>query len=1143
MSNIFSWRRGIATFAFSMALVGSHASSLSSTYDSVLSATQSIIESPKRQTSDLEEQVVQVASTFANVAGSDGTTIFPAGTLVDRAQISAGTLSLYVTFPAGTAKGTLKDVQVYPGSEILRHYFAEAAQLNAIHMFAKAAGEQDYVPVDDFIAVDSPPSVGPRETVIDYEIGGPGPQPDVDMEPIYERIRQENSGMFTRDVPGQGNASSSGLPQGALAGRIIFTYGGHGRTWDGSKWIWQRGYSQGMLEDFGNQDASDYYANYCFNAGATVVSFRPIGYQDNEVVLDNTSPGVTRTGTWNNSTNARYYGSGTPNYHWADSNNAETATATYTPNIPEAGYYPVYTWANYGSDRIPGGQLYRIRSTGGESLVRIDHRRIGCGWVYLGTYYFNAGSNAATGSVVISNQNPPGVSGSSYVAVADAIRFGNGMGDVSNGGGISGYSRREESTVYWIQNGWGNGNSAGEWTAAQVWNNPNNENDQNLSWTAVPRMVSQMLRLHAGDSNKQYGLHIGWHSNAANGSARGSMGLITGSPTTNQAWWAAKTSDELDAASLQEQSNWEHNWYDRPSATYTGAYGEITNSNFRNKVDATIIETAFHDNVQDAQLMRDPKVRSIHARGVYHAAVKYFNNFQGGPLAFSPERPVRFRAVNNGDGSVTLGWGAGLTGGTRGQAATAYRVYRSPDGLGWGAGETVSAVNHTILGLTPGETYYFRVAALNAGGESFPTETLAVRVQTETNKVLIVNGFDRLDRFNNVLRPAGLSGTPEQLVPQRNNTYNYVRQHATALVAAGRHFDSTSNEAVIAGNIELTNYETVIWMLGEESTADKTFDLTERQKVQAFLNGGGNLFVSGSDTGYELDGQNVDRTFYRTNLRAQYVANSASAYTADGVPGSIFEGITGINFAPTSNMYDADSCDVITPTGGSSAALSYRNPPYESFDSIAGWNQPSASGTTTAKDSTFASVTSPRREGTGAARLAYNWAQGNIVRVYSSSKPNIANTSKISIWVYGDNSGHSLRFFVRDPVDTELFQSPVQIINWTGWKEIVWDLATAPLSRFFGSGDGVMSGPVRLDSIYLTKTGASMTGNIYFDDVTVSVPATTKTGAVQYAGAYKLVNMAIPFETIWDESQRNLMMQNIMTFFDGASAVDDWSIY
>ena len=47
----------------------------------------------------------------------------------------------------------------------------------------------------------------------------------------------------------------------------------------------------------------------------------------------------------------------------------ETATATYAPTIPVAGFYPVYTWVLASSNRI--SQLYRIRHTG----VRLQSKR------------------------------------------------------------------------------------------------------------------------------------------------------------------------------------------------------------------------------------------------------------------------------------------------------------------------------------------------------------------------------------------------------------------------------------------------------------------------------------------------------------------------------------------------------------------------------------------------------------------------------------------------------------------------------------------------------------------------------------------------------------------------------------------------
>jgi hypothetical protein len=297
----------------------------------------------------------------------------------------------------------------------------------------------------------------------------------------------------------------------------------------------------------------------------------------------------------------------------------------------------------------------------------VNHRRVGRGWVYLGNYYFAAGSNPATGSVVISNEIPPGAPAATYVAIADAIRFGNGMGTVNKGSGTSGLPRREESTIYWIGNGWGVGDTA---TAASIWDSGNAANDEQVSWSGPPEMAGYMNRLEAAGDELKYALYLGWHSNASSGAARGSVGLITSDPTPNQAVWAALTSDAIDADSVAEQANWEYTWTNRSSPTYTGGYGEITDSYFGSEMDATIIEVAYHDNSSDAALMRDPKVRNVHGRAAYKAVVRYFNQFQAGALAFLPEPPVRFRAQNNGSGSVTLTWAAGPTGGANGQAAT-----------------------------------------------------------------------------------------------------------------------------------------------------------------------------------------------------------------------------------------------------------------------------------------------------------------------------------------------------------------------------------------------------------------------------------------------------------------------------------------
>src|SRR5207244_1319578 len=101
-------------------------------------------------------------------------------------------------------------------------------------------------------------------------------------------------------------------------------------------------------------------------------------------------------------------------------------------------------------------------------------------------------------------------------------------------------------------------------------------------------------------------------------------------------------------------------------------------------------------------------------------------------------------------------------------------------------------------------------------------------------------------------------------------------------------FDSVQNDAIISGQVNLANYPVVIWLDGEESTADHSFDATEQTLVTNYLNGGGKLFVSGSEIGWDLVAQNNGSSFYTNTLKTSYVADDAGTYTASGAAGTIF---------------------------------------------------------------------------------------------------------------------------------------------------------------------------------------------------------------------------------------------------------------
>ena len=220
-----------------------------------------------------------------------------------------------------------------------------------------------------------------------------------------------------------------------------------------------------------------------------------------------------------------------------------------------------------------------------------------------------------------------------------------------------------------------------------------------------------------------------------------------------------------------------------------------------------------------------------------------------------------------------------------------------------------------ISGLTEGDSYFLTVIAKNIFGSSGPTEMLGVVPSNDEVSCLIVNGFDRM------------TGT--------NNTFDFIRQHGSALLTTEYSFDSASNEAVLNGDISLLDYDYVDWILGEEGTSTSTFTGTEQTLVKVFLESGRFLFVSGSEIGYDLSGQGsvTDNQFYTNYLKADYISDAAgnNIYSGFGVDNSIFNGITNITFDDGSQgTYNVDWPDGILPVGGASTCAKYLGVNYAS---------------------------------------------------------------------------------------------------------------------------------------------------------------------------------------------------------------------
>ncbi len=269
-----------------------------------------------------------------------------------------------------------------------------------------------------------------------------------------------------------------------------------------------------------------------------------------------------------------------------------------------------------------------------------------------------------------------------------------------------------------------------------------------------------------------------------------------------------------------------------------------------------------------------------------------------------PDTPLSFRVLNENENALRIQFEPA-------RRASGYFVYLSDNGLEFEDSVFVASNNAVLHNLEPEKLYFLRLRAVNSTGLSQQTETLAGVPSANSHRLLIVHGFDRT------------TGT--------NNRFDYIRQHAHAIQNRGFAFSSASNEAVSRGRLALTDFTMIDWILGDESTADETFNPIEQDSVEAFLQNGGKLFVSGAEIGWDLQarGSASDAAFYHNFLKANYIAdapnnNRGLYYTAEPVADELFDGLEDFDFDDGSQgTFDVDWPDAIQGAQGGVVCLKY----------------------------------------------------------------------------------------------------------------------------------------------------------------------------------------------------------------------------
>jgi len=228
-------------------------------------------------------------------------------------------------------------------------------------------------------------------------------------------------------------------------------------------------------------------------------------------------------------------------------------------------------------------------------------------------------------------------------------------------------------------------------------------------------------------------------------------------------------------------------------------------------------------------------------------------------------------------------------------------------------GNIIAADKHeVVLPIAAGTPTYYKMQSVSSSDDStmsFPSDTYGSYKAGTNETILIVDGFDRID---------GSFPFPY---------HEFSKTMGNALEPWGYSFESADNDAVISGAVDLTNYDAVFWNLGDESTADETFNEVEQNFVKSYLQQGGNLFISGSEIAWDLDnlGSTTDRNFIRDYLKVSYVQDDAGSYEFHGQTNTVFENLI-LNYDNGNNgVYEENYPDAFSTISGGAVALLYGN--------------------------------------------------------------------------------------------------------------------------------------------------------------------------------------------------------------------------
>ena len=410
-----------------------------------------------------------------------------------------------------------------------------------------------------------------------------------------------------------------------------------------------------------------------------------------------------------------------------------------------------------------------------------------------------------------------------------------------------------------------------------------------------------------------------------------------------------------------------------PAWNRRGMWDRAYSEAWRPNVPAALLELHSHHNFLDMKFGNDPQFRFDASRAIYKGMLRFLATQYDFDYVVQPLPPTHVMAEILHGKVIRIKWQPQLDPLEPSAMPQKYLVYTKKDNGGWNDGILLDDQQCIIPSIDPGVIYSFKVSALNDGGESFPSEVVSVCNLPGAEKVLVVNGFDRVsgpetletDEYLGFMDAWGksvpdgydLSYTGSQYDFDANskwldddspgngasygdmettvivgNTKDYPYLHGKAIVAAGYSFDSASDEAVALGMVTLEDYNIMDIIYGEQKATpwpkpnkeprSRVFPRPFAAAVEDFTQLGGNVMVSGAYIGTDLLDDTSKVAFagrvlkykWRTDHAVRHgkvYANNTKLFGND----INYEFVTG--FDP--HIYGAENPDGIEPADDSGA--------------------------------------------------------------------------------------------------------------------------------------------------------------------------------------------------------------------------------